>query len=308
MLKEKQLRLDYFHVCCIINEKDENGNDRAVEKFLNLDDAFTDSAQYTVAERELNNTAGERIRVQKLVKHIHKTLKDVYENPYGYWELEILKERFTSLPGVAKPDGSYDLIEVAEGERICEDVTALFDPQTCIMVIFRKREALSPKGIADVLNLMYRNRNIFFRPIINEATLNDIKNKKYFKSIDVSVIDNPGNEVNPLTDALKEGREIQAQTIHVYYGMGKGKSKKGVVKALLPQKAFELISKYSKAPGIQKLVVKAQDDEDKEVQTYDLIEERVHDIIKLFVDRKHPVTHERVFEEMQISYFKNLQQ
>lgn len=307
-MNQKFLRLDYFRVYSICSEKDEYGNDTAVEMYLNLDQAFTDSAKYSVVQRELNNKAGERIRIQKIQKHNHNTIKDNQNNPYEYWELEILRERTTSLPGISKPDGSYDPIEVEDGERICEDVTALYDPKTCIILIYRKREALSPAGIEDVLNRLYPGNHIVLRPLLTQATLNDLKNQKYFKSIDVSVIDDLGKDVKPLTDALKEGREIQAQTIHIHYGIGKGKSKKGIIKALLPKMALNLIEKYFSTPGLQKLVVKAQGDADDEVKEYDLINERMHDIIKLQVDRDNPVTHDRVFKEMEIQYFNRYEE
>lgn len=303
MLNQKELKLDYYRVYSICNEKDKYGNETAVERYLNLDEAFTDSAKYSVVQRELNNRVGERIRFQRINKHFHNTIKDKNNNPYKYWELEILRERLTSLPGISKPDGSYDPIEVEDGERICEDVTALYDPQTCIILIYRKREALSSVGIEDVFNRLYPGKHIVLKPLLSRATLNDLKNKKYFKSIDVSVIDDPSSDISPLTDALKEGRDIQAQTIRIHYGMGKGKSKKDNIKALLPKMALNLIEKYVTSPGLQKLVVKAQGDENDDTREYDLVNERMHDIIKLQVDRNNPVTHDRVFKEMEIRYF-----
>lgn len=155
MLKSKNLRIDYYHVIDLKSMKDEVGNEHIDEQFLDLSDFFRRLAYMDVTERNSKTNSGEIIRFQIIKNKEHFKIKNSDGSKYRYWELEILKERSSSVPGVATKSGEYNPINVEDGDLLSEDISALYDSKTCVMAVLRKQEGLSPSGIAKVLTKMW---------------------------------------------------------------------------------------------------------------------------------------------------------
>ena len=155
MLKTKPLRIDYYRVINLTPKKDEAGNEYVVENFLNLSDFLNKLTEIDVVQRNTKNKNGEIIRFQVVKEKECVKITNTDGSKYKYWELEILKERNSSVPGVATKAGEYNPIDIAEGDLLSEDISVLYDPQTCVMAVLRKREGLSPGGIAIALTNFY---------------------------------------------------------------------------------------------------------------------------------------------------------
>lgn len=301
-LKKKTLRLDYFTVLCFEKSQDDCGNEEAMERILDMSKSFEEMSEMSAASRDIVNKNGEVIRVQVVRPHVFADIKDKNGEPLKIWELEVLKERVSSNPGLATSKGEYHPIELNEGERICEDVTALYDPDKGVVVVYRKKEALTPNGIADTLGKMLSEPTLHFKSLIEPATLEALQGNKLYSKIEVIISNDNKNTEMSVTDAMREGLKLNAATVHLTYSLGR--KKKDSDPTLNSDFLKGLTKKYLMNPGLKKLEIKARENEGDELETYDLIEERIHDLITLEFDKKNPITHNKVYQVMELGYIK----
>ena len=139
MLKTKKLRIDYFQVMNL-SEKEVNDEKFIKEENIDLSGAFKKLADLLPQERQITDKDGELIRVQIIKEKNTKIKQETGEIEYKYWELQILKGRNTSLPGLATSSGQFVPIEINNGDTVSEDISVLYDPQKFIFFIHRKKE------------------------------------------------------------------------------------------------------------------------------------------------------------------------
>lgn len=304
MLKSKNLRIDYYHVIDLKSMKDEVGNEHIDEQFLNLSDFFRRLAYMDVTERNSKTNSGEIIRFQIIKNKEHFKIKNSDGSKYCYWELEILKERSSSVPGVATKSGEYNPINVEDGDLLSEDISALYDSKTCVMAVLRKQEGLSPSGIAKVLTKMMPNSEIELRPLISKQALEQFTSDMIYRSIQVSMINNQSLSDKPsLLGILDDSNELEAPTINVKFSIGKsGKREQSMRYTAVFNKITHLLSN----PNVTLLKLSAKQSKTEKAKLYDLINEREHDLIKLEFSKQNPITHSRAFDAIEQCYFKKL--
>lgn len=304
MLKAKNLRIDYYHIIDLKSKKDEFGNEHIEEKFLNLSDFFRRLANMDVAERNSKTNSGEIIRFQIIKNKEHFKIKNSDGSKYCYWELEILKERSSSIPGVATKSGEYNPINVEDGDLLSEDISALYDSQTCIMAVLRKQEGLSPSGIAKVLTKMMSGSEIELRPLMSKQALEQFTSEMIYRSIQVSMINNHSLSDKPsLWGILDDSNELKAPTINFKLSIGKaGKREQSMSFDAISNKLKHLISNSN----VTLLKLSAKPSKTENAKLYDLINEREHDFVKLEFSKQNPITHIRAFDAIEQCYFKKL--
>lgn len=304
MLKVQNLRIDYYHVINLSSQKDEFGNEHIVEQLLDLSDFFRRLANIDVAERVSKTNSGEVIRFQIIKSKEHFKIKNSDGSQYCYWELEILKERSSSVPGVATKSGEYNPINVEDGDLLSEDISALYDSQTCIMAVLRKREGLSPSGIAKVLTRMMSGSEIELRPLMSKQALEQFTSDMIYRSVQISMINNHSDSNKPsLLGILDDSNELNAPTISFKLSVGKaGKREQSMSFDALINKLKHLVLNSS----VTCLKLSAKSNKTEKAKLYDLINEREHDLIKLEFSKQNPITHSRAFDAIEQCYFKKL--
>lgn len=288
MARSKLIRMDYFAVVNHEIIKDEEEREVIQATYMDLSGALKRLSSMPAEERVSTNIFGEQIRFQEVNEKMHKTKKNDDGTPYLYWELEILKERVGILPGIAKSNGCFDSIPVDEGDSISEDITALYDPQICLMLVFRKKEGLSPSGIGDFFSRVMEDKIITLNPIMDSHDLDVFTNDKIYRSIEIAVCKNNETRTHKaLRGIIKDSEELCAINYEIKFGVGK--AKKGV--SLNPAKVIETIKDYWKNSDTSRLKIKMKNDEDSVVEPYDLIKERLHETRKFKYSKESPITH-----------------
>ena len=301
MLKKKSIRLDYLLVKCLYIEKD-NGKEVAVEKDFDLTYLFKDLTKLRPQDRQLKDSNGDLIRIQILKEKKHKTLKCEDGSSYKYWELQILKQRSASLPGVATSKGEYNQIEIKAGEVVSEDISALYDPQKCTLLMYRKKEGITPVGLEKFLSELLADEkyNIIFQALISKNDLDKLLKEGIYKKLDLIVVDNlSSNDKNPLCDVLSENAIFGAKNAHITLSLGKNAKKEdSFVTPKLSNFLQKIVGKSTTTKALLTSKINGQD--------YDLIKERKHEIVSLAYDKKNPLTHKIIFSEIEATYLKNL--
>lgn len=305
MLKTKPLRIDYYRVINLTPKKDEDGNEYVVEKYFNLSDFLNKLTEIDVVQRNTKNKNGEIIRFQVVKEKECVKITNTDGSKYKYWELEILKERNSSVPGVATKSGEYNPIDIAEGDLLSEDISVLYDPQTYVMAVLRKREGLSPGGIATALTNILSGSDVELRPLVSKQALEQFTDDMIYRSIEVSMInDLSPSEGKSLLGVLDDSNELKAQTINLILSVGKtGSRNQSMSFDAIMTKVKSLVS----SPNVTKLKLSAKPSKDKKAETYDMLKEREHDVYYMEFSKENPITHERVFSVIEENYFKKME-
>lgn len=301
MLKTKKLRIDYFQVMNL-SEKEVNDEKFIKEENIDLSGAFKKLADLLPQERQITDKDGELIRVQIIKEKNTKIKQETGEIEYKYWELQILKGRNTSLPGLATSSGQFVPIEINNGDTVSEDISVLYDPQKFIFFIHRKKEGLTPRGIEKFLNkiLEKNNFNIILKAIISENDLNKILKEGRYKNLELTILEDKKENNNSLQDILNDNAIFGAHSINIVFSLGRGAKKEDCFNNI---KLSALLQKILGKSTTTKARLKPKDSRGEE---YDLIKERKHEIINLAYDEKNPISHSRVFAEMEAIYFQKI--
>lgn len=125
-----------------------------------------------------------------------------------------------------------------------------------------------------------------------------------YRSIEVSMInDLSPSEGNSLLGVLDDSNELKAQTINLRLSVGKtGSRNQSMSFGAIMTKVKSLVS----SPNVTKLKLSAKLSKDKKAETYDILEQREHDVYYMEFSKETPITHERVFSVIEENYFKKL--
>lgn len=285
-MNKKTVYFDYFDIWC--HELTEDG-ETIVEKKFDITNILKKASELTPKET-MRKYRDEKVRIQKV-----KSLGDI-------WEIQLLRLREKSLPGVAKDDGEFQLIVLDDGEYIGESVSLLYDKQDCVIVIQRNCNSISPSGVEEYFNSILhseRIKRIILKPIIAESELKKITTSKVYRSLTIGI---SMNEQIPdsifLNNLLKNFKEYDGVSYKFVISVGRAKKDKSLSPGLSVDTIKELYDK--KYTTILKTSIK--DSEDTKVEKIDLLDDRRKDSCEFTIEKKKPLTHERVFMEMYKKY------
>lgn len=305
MLKTKNLRIDYYHLINLVTEKDEFGNESVKDNLLDLTGLLERLESSDVVKRNSKTKNGDTVRFQIVKNKEHQKIKNKDGSPYKYWELEILKERSSSVPGVATKEGEYNPIDVNDGDLLSEDVSVLYDPKTYVMAVLRKREGLSPVGIADVLTKMLPGSDVELRPLISRQALDQFTSNMIYRSFTVSMInDFSSSNEESLIGILNDSNDLKAPTINFTLSIGRnGKKDQSLNFSAFMDRVRHLLS----CSNVTALKLTAKSSKSERAKAYDLLNQREHDLFKMEYSKEYPIDHKRVFNNIEEFYFRNLE-
>lgn len=103
-----------------------------------------------------------------------------------------------------------------------------------------------------------------------------------------------------MQDILNDNAIFGAHSINIVFSLGRGAKKEDCFNNI---KLSDLLQKILGKSTTTKARLKPKDSREEE---YDLIKERKHEIINLAYDEKNPISHSRVFAEMEAIYFQKI--
>lgn len=206
--------------------------------------------------------------------------------------------------GIAKNTGEFNFMELDENEYIGEEVSALYDQKYNILMLQRNRNSLSPSGIEKYFSSVLGSGDIIeLVPIPFPDELKEIKQNQIFRKLSIgfsptNIDDEILNNANKsLVQIIKGSRSLGAIKVSVTLSLGNSKKEKS-----LKQDEILELKNLQNYDGFNKIQVSKREDEDREIETVDLLLGKLNDSITMEVSRTNPVKYERVITEMQNLY------
>jgi hypothetical protein len=286
-MKKRKVHFDYFQVFC---EKEEN--DVIIEKKLDIS-GLLKKAMTLKPKETTYDFRGEKARIQKVE----------YDQKNKVWEIQFLRLREISPPGVAKEDGTFEIFHLEDGEYIGESVSALYDKNDCILVLQRNINSLPPSGIEEYLNKCFADLVVKLKPIISGSDISKITSDKIYRSIAIGVATKNSNlldESSHLGKILKHFYKFEGTSIKVEVSVGNAKRDRSLSPGLVNDTVKML---YDNGDTTQ-LRVNTKDSPDTKVEKIDLLDDRRKDIVEFQISRDKPLTHEVVFPEIKSKYLE----
>jgi hypothetical protein len=291
-VKSKDIRFDYFQV--IAREYDED-NDIVNEKLFNLDKVLTAAVKADVCDRVFKHYDDEaRLQVVEQKKYKIKPL----------WKLQFLRIRKSYVPGIATDEGDFDPLDLEENEGVGEDVTVIYDNLLCVMLVQRNRDGLSPSGIADYFNnVLGKPGLLVLKPILLPDEYMKMSKDNIFRSVHISFADLKTDSIptsGSLSKILGGIGDYKAISVDLTLSLGRRGKK---AQSLSVDQVLNTIDVLKDNPEVTKLEIKKKENEDCKVETFDLVEERLHELAAFTYSREKPIQHEDVYKKMARMYF-----
>lgn len=288
MKKNKIVKFDYVRVCsCIWDIDKKKAKDLIpfkLEKVLNL------ALNKSIAQRS-GTYYGEKVILQKI------------ENQEDLWEMQFIKQRTAELPGIInEKTNEYKKLDLEEDEYIGEEVSALYDEKTNVLMIQRNRNALGITGIQKFFNdKLNDSKNIIeFRMVPFTNNIQELQNMK-LRKIEVNFADvkiDTSNKNSSLINLLLGAEKMKSLNTKVSFSVGRG----GAERSLSPEEIEDFIG-LSKDDGFNKIHLEYKMQEDAPLEIVELINGVLVDDIKMELSKENGIVYDRVIKQM-IPIFK----
>lgn len=217
-----------------------------------------------------------------------------YDSTLHVWEIQILRLREKMLPGIADDSGTYELIRLEDNQYPAESTTLLYDEDHCTLYMQRNIYGTSIRALEEYLQLISPEGTlVLLKPIQVGSRISGITSSKvYRKFILVADTDllTDEMEAKPLGQIISCFRKYQGRIVKFEFGFGR--QRQGFLNAAEVSSLVHEAYNYS---GTQSLSVRAAEDEDTQVETINLMDDRASYKLIVEYSRTNPITHERLY-------------
>ena len=236
-------------------------------------------------------------KIKKPYKQENARLQTIkYDEKNHLWELQFLRLRNIFSAGLADDEGDFESLVLGDGKYLGEFISALYDPETNIMVLHRNQNSLPPSGVEIFLSDIFKDITIKLVPIISNEDVRKKLQNKYYRNLNMKVcIGNMDLKNSPkhlsIVSSLSGLDAFNSNIITLEIAIGRGKKNESIDASELNATLDFLQS----SNGVEKLVVRYKDTPDTKVEVVDLLEGKVKDISPVDVDKDDPLHHEKVY-------------
>lgn len=287
MSKIKVVKFDYVRVySCVYdieNRKKKLHQPFKLEDLLNLG---------------LNKDISERTATYYGEKVILQTI----EHDQDIWKLQFVKQRAAELPGIIKEStNEFKKLDLDDDEYIGEEVSALYDEKTNVLMIQRNRNALGTIGIQKFFNNTLKDKDnvIELKPVPFTNNVKELKNMK-LRKLEVSFADvkkDTDNENSSLINLIIGSKKMQSLNTKVSFSVGRG----GSDKSLVAEEIEEFIN-LTKDDGFNKIHLEYKPEEDAPLEIVELINGILVDDMKMEYSKENAIDYKRVIEAMTLIF------
>lgn len=253
---------------------------------------------------------GDTARLQ-IVKKVSKDKKfDNLKDCDNLWEVQFVRISKDLLPGIATDEGEYDPKLLSEllkdNQGIAESVSIIYDDKLCVLAVQRNNKGILPSGILDFFQEITKDKNIAFDAINLDIDLTKLKKDNIYRNIEIGFADLKRNtvintKVKQLNNIINSLKQYESASAKIVLSMGHSSRKN----SLEPELSVDTIMNLNKSPYINTLRIKTSENGDKDIETIDLVEERLKDDFTIKFSKVNPITHENVILGLLGSYSKN---
>jgi len=278
----KNIKFEYYRTNIVENEQMTLVNLR--EMFENL---YLQIDAGRVIRYEFNN---EIARVASL---------QYYEDEQCY-HLCFERLRDFNLPVKSSFERESEIIELEDDEYIGEEVSVLYDVTNSVCIIQRNRDSLSPTALEVFIRDIYstfinRHTNLELNPILEENTLQYVLDSNQIRKINVR-IDDLGQEVeyeDDLSNLTEEISGYEAASLEFTLSVGREKDSE-----MNHGRARQLVRAIFGRRNINRAQVYIREDQDSNVEKYDLVEHKIHSIATFSYRENRTIRPDAVFLKM----------
>ena len=238
-----------------------------------------------------------KLRIYGEVHYFHKCK---YDDRSNFWEIQMLHLREKVIPGIADENGTYELIQLEDGQFIAESTTVVYNPQECLMYFQRNMYGTSIRAFTEMLmHFAPSDTMILLKPVMHGTRINQIRESAWYsKVLLVADTDQLSDEDrnSSLGALLHSLRRYEGKMIKIELGFGRQRRR-----SLSGADVTGLIREAYQFSGTQKLEVRTKFSEDCAFETIDLLDDRNKFVIMISYSRENPITHARLYNEC-VSY------
>ncbi|PKM41464.1 MAG: hypothetical protein CVV04_03185 [Firmicutes bacterium HGW-Firmicutes-9] len=284
-MKRKSIQFDYLQFFYY----KENKSGAMQEKLLDLAPLLQQ-----ISKKDLANTC----RMIDDEEHRMQICRHDEEN--NFWEIQLLRQREENLPGISYEDGSYELINLPDGQYIAESSSILYDANKSIILFQRNRYGYTINALLAYIRSLYRsNPDLHAKPILKRNQIKKIKDDIIYRKV-ILVSDGNLDAVKPnssLFKILSSFGVYQGQYVTVEIGMGHMRKRN-----LNSAPTAELIRQAYKSNSTTFLQARIAENKDTRIETIDLLNDRESVVFDINYSREKPITHDRLYKECKNNY------
>lgn len=291
----RNVRFDYFQLYCI--EKNDEG-----KKIERLFDFFQWMNVMNDIEKINDRTITyntERIRIDNLR----------IEPKTEYGLVHFARLRQSNVPSItALTRDNFKDVTLKADEYLAEDISALYDQETHVLMLQRNIHSLSPTGVADYINYfwnrIHENQVIELRPVMKEEAFKYGFGKKVYKKLIVKTADTGANQSglfdnlkNPFAKAFSALDSLDGVNIEITVTSSRSKE------SLDFEQVIKTLKELEDHQGLLKKVqVSAKETEDTKVEKIDLIDGKVSSVLPFNIPIKTSLAYDSVQTSMLAEY------
>ncbi|AID00396.1 hypothetical protein Q433_10075 [Bacillus subtilis subsp. subtilis str. OH 131.1] len=288
----KRVKFDYFKVYA---RSYDQIRDVMEERLCNLEEVIRDAQKIHVADR-IFSAGNDRARLQDIKEH------------NGKWELHFIRIRKDNFPLKAHDNGEVSFFDdMDEAEGFGEEVSALFDPENCVIMVRRNMFSLPPSSIASFFTSLIDEIGftVLFKPLVHPKSMELLKQEHLIRSAEVSIADvkNASEKTKKSLGQILSRTQSIKEPVNIQFKIGlaqKGSKKYSKIPI------YEDIENFANDPNANRVEIKFKENEDTKVETIDLINNRLTDFHVFSKRDVNPesrnILHDTVIEKMRQLY------
>jgi hypothetical protein len=289
---KRKIRFEYYRVVC--RKKDTPGE---TDKLFDLR-LWIRKAKKKSLEARTFDYRQERARLEDAG----------FDEDFRHWYLHFARLRDSMLPSRAKSTSKVEPFTLEDDEYLGEEVTALYDEDSYILMVQRNRYSLGHSGLEEYLNLLWDGEDdlsLYLRPIIATDSIDRAKKGDKYRRLTVRFADLDskkfvGEKETALKRLIQEMVGYGAVTGEVTFSIGHSREK-----SLSSETVADSIDDLVRNKGLVSKAEIAIKNDDTAVETIDLFDEVAHDFDYFDIPRKSSLLHESVFYGMGNIYKKS---
>lgn len=233
---------------------------------------------------------------KRIYGEVHYFHRCIFDDRSNVWEIQMLHLREKVIPGIADEDGTYELIQLEDGQFLAESTTVVYNPQECVLYFQRNMYGTSIRAFTEMLmHFAPVGTVILLKPVMHGTRISQIRESAWYSKVllvadtDQLLDEDRNTSLGALLHSL---RRYEGKIVKLELGVGRlrGRSLRGADASNLIREAYQF-------SGTQKLEVHAKFTEDAAFETIDLLDDRNKFTVPMTFSRENPITHSRLYNE-----------
>lgn len=264
----------------------------------------------------LNRVKQKELRERIYQVDDHKVRIEKMQQEGDYWLLNILRFREGDISKTAKLDEEAVDIDLDEDEYLSEDMTVIYNPKVDVFQIQRNRYCFTPSQISRLISemimceLKWDDISCKLIPILKNNLDEELKRKNRCKKLVFKISDWKTPEQQFCNDSMYHiasiGNEFEAVEVEVSISVGR--SRKKVLNFTTVNNFINMFRSNNQDDVSVMKAVASLGNEDTKFEQFDLLSDKLNNIIEMQIEKRHSISFEKLSKEMLICFKNNIRE